>query len=341
MKENNRRILHTQIAEMAGVSIATVSRVLNQPFVVKEETREKVYTAMGTMGLDVSKIYNQSQMISSNYPPTILIIETNTNNNPFFADIISGICSVAARYGQNVFFTGRNILDAENPNNIFKYISAGYIKGIIIMTYVETKLLKKLNSKIPVVQCCEVNLEADTFSVAINDVEASRKAINYLISLGRQRIAFINSDLSNSYARLRFQGYKSALSDAGIKYDENLVVQLSDINYYATESAIYPLLKNNPRPDAIFCVSDIFGAAAINACNSLNINIPTDIMVIGFDNIETSVITRPTLTTVNQPRYNIGLTACELLMEKTRNPQAISRHVSIGTELIIRESTSF
>lgn len=340
MKENRKKAVYSEISEIAGVSIATVSRVINQSYLVKEDTILKVYNAMNILDYDTSK-FKEYRKESSEIASIILVIETNIDDNPFFGDIIKGIRTVAARYNHTVFLSHRDIINFTNINDLSKLLLSANISGLITLTSIDSKLLSQLASKFPLVQCCEVNNEVNTSSVAINDFESSKQVVNYLLSLGRRRIAFVNSDPRiNEYAKYRLAGYRAELTDKGVPINDDWIIQLPEINFQMAESAIYSLIKRTDRPDAIFCVSDIYAAAAIKACSKAGISIPKDITIVGFDNLDISRMTTPTITTVNQPRFIIGLTACELLIEKIKNPNIASRQITPETELVIRESST-
>jgi LacI family repressor for deo operon, udp, cdd, tsx, nupC, and nupG len=164
--------------------------------------------------------------------------------------------------------------------------------------------------------------------------------MEYLFSMGRQRIAFINGPIRYKYAKQRLQGYLESLDRAGIARNPELIIQLPEVSYSLAVSAVTQLLGANTPPDAFFCVSDIYAAAVIKSCARMGLNVPRDIMVTGFDNIEIASMITPTITTVNQPQYQLGFSACNLLIELLDNPNAGMRKILLGTELIVRESTS-
>ena len=126
---------------------------------------------------------------------------------------------------------------------------------------------------------------------------------------------------------------------ADITIPQDWIVQLPDVNYQMAYSAVCRLLNSDVRPNAFFVISDIFAAAVIRAAKRFNLNVPQDILVVGFDNIDFSMMTNPTITTVNQPSFQIGYSAAELLMESIEHPDIPPKSLTLDTELIIREST--
>lgn len=189
------------------------------------------------------------------------------------------------------------------------------------------------------VQCCEYNEEATYPYVSIDDFTAAENATNYLISCGCTKLAFINGPATFKYANKRYEGFSSALSKAEISIPPNWVVQLPEINYEMAYSAVCRILNSETRPNAFFTISDIFAAAVIRAAKRFHLHVPKDIMVVGFDNIDLSSMTSPSLTTVNQPGFQQGYSACELLLKIIENPSVTPRSLLLDAELIIREST--
>jgi LacI family repressor for deo operon, udp, cdd, tsx, nupC, and nupG len=175
--------------------------------------------------------------------------------------------------------------------------------------------------------------------VTIDDVSAARNAVEYLISLGRKRIAFINGPLEYKYAQDRLKGYLQALEQASIKKDPEIIIQLQEISYDMAVSAAFQLLNSDQRPDAFFASSDVYAAAAIKAVRRSDLEVPKDIAILGFDNIELSTMCTPSITTVNQPKFQLGLLSCEMLIKRISGEQIPISSMYMDTELIVRETT--
>ena len=176
--------------------------------------------------------------------------------------------------------------------------------------------------------------------VSIDDLSAGRSVVEYLLSLGRRRIAFISGPIRYKYARQRLEGYHDALQAAGFEVDPHLIVQLPEVSYDLAISGAMQLLNTAEPPDAFYTTSDVYATAAIRAAYLAGARVPQDVMVTGFDNIEFSSMAIPSITTVNQPKMQLGFMACELLLEKISYPATPNKKVMLDTELIIRESTS-
>ena len=177
------------------------------------------------------------------------------------------------------------------------------------------------------------------FRSSIDSVMAARRAVQFLQAVGYSKIALINSSLQYKYAQDRQFGYEQALTEAGLTVRPEWLVHITDVNYSLAAGAAERLLGLPDRPDAIFAVSDVIAAAVIKVARRLGIKVPQDLGVIGFDNTEISQMMEPSITTINQPRYELGAYACDLLLEQIKNPKAPARQLLLNTELIAREST--
>ena len=199
--------------------------------------------------------------------------------------------------------------------------------------------LNKIKLKYPVVMCSEHCNLPDVSFVSIDDVYSSQIAVNYLLSIGRTRIALINSQLTNAYARYREKGFLDALGKAGMQANNNWILHITEFDFDIAVSVITSLLKQAERPDALYCVSDVYGAAAIKAIQNFGLRVPEDIAVVGFDNNDLSKMVVPSLTTINQPKKQLGHQACEMLINLIENPSTPTQHILLDTELIVRSST--
>ena len=137
----------------------------------------------------------------------------------------------------------------------------------------------------------------------------------------------------------REKGFLSALRKAGLQANSNWILHITEIDFDIAVSVITSLLKGSDRPDAIYCVSDVYGAATIKAIQNYGLRVPEDIAVVGFDNISLSKMVVPALTTINQPKKQLGHQACEILINLIENPSTPPQHILLDTELIVRSST--
>ncbi|MBS6765832.1 MAG: LacI family DNA-binding transcriptional regulator [Clostridium sp.] len=331
----SKTVTISQIAKQANVSIATVSRIINKSGYVKPETTQKVLQAISHFGLT---------------PKDFHIAETATNTcsilvcfpdfrNPFYTEVIDGIQAAAASRGFRTFFYEAS--DYKNALNEYEVImDQNHFSGLLLVHNIfDKEKLSRLRLKYPIVMCSEHCYLPNVSFVSIDDIYSSQIAINYLISTGRTKIALINSMLTNAYAKYREKGYLEAMAKAGLVPRNEWIMHVSSIDFDMAVSIISALLKKPDHPDAFYCVSDVYGAAAIKAIQNCNLQVPKDIAVIGFDNIDLSKMVVPSLTTISQPKRQIGHQSCELLLDLIENPSSPTKHILLNTELIVRDST--
>ena len=326
------KITITKIAQQAGVSIATVSRIITQKGTVSPATRQRVMQAMEELEYDTSSIKanSSSQAILAFIPDFA---------NPFYSPIVEGIQQTAHESGFEVFWVPTKDIFSNNMF-YFQMIREGRFNGVLWLSSIPpTNLLDLINKHCPFIMCCEYPDDYDCSYISVDDKTAAYRAVNHLIASGCKEIGLINCSLKYKYARHRKDGYLEALKNAGMTPNPEWIINIPYIDYTLAYSAISQALSEERMPDAFFTCSDVFAAAVINAAQKRGIRVPDDLSVIGFDNTETSRLIRPTLTTISQPGFQIGQQACAVLLEKITNPTLPNRHILLNTELIIRHST--
>lgn len=321
-----------EIARKAGVSIATVSRILNDTGRVSPATRQKVLQAIRELEFDTAMTGSETIF------QTILVLVPDFVN-PFYAAIIDGIQQTAHDNHFEIFLVQTKDV-YPNPSYYLNLFRRGNFSGVLWLSSTPpSELLSVLEHQCPIVMCCEYPEDHSCSYVSIDDVTAAYRAVKYLISTGCEKIGFVNCSLKYKYARHRREGFLQALSDAGLDFNPEWYVTVPSIDYTIAYSSVLQTLNGAAVPDAFFTCSDVYAAATINAAQKLGIQVPRQLSVIGFDNIETSRMTYPSITTVAQPCYQIGQHACSILVERIYNPRLPNREILLNTELIIREST--
>ena len=321
-----------KIARLAGVSVATVSRVLNNSDTVKAKNRERVLQAIKESNYQPNLLARQLRTARSNM---ILVMVSNIAN-PFCAEVVKGIEEEAEKNGYRILLCNSGS-DLDRSTSGLQLLSGKMVDGIITMNALSS--LPELTTMIgdaPWVQCAEYADNGTISCVGINDVDASQGAVSRLADAGRQRIALINHDLSYRYSRLRERGYKSVLHVRQLDYQR--VTYASDLSAAAGTKAMEELLAQEERPDAVFAVSDSLAAGALRAIARAGLRVPEDIAVIGFDGTELAEVVSPQLTTVEQPSRAIGRTAVTLLMKRIDNPDAAVERVMMDWRVISRAS---
>lgn len=323
-----------EIAEKANVSVATVSRIINNKSNVRPDTRRRVMEVMEELHFSPKPCSPLSDANSR----TILMCVPDFDN-PFNSTVIDGIQKAARSEGYTVMLM-------QDLNHCFgridyeSILKSNSIAGIIIFCSIpNSKFLEELSFRCPVVICSEYAETPSVSHVGIDDKKAARTAMNYLISTGCRKIGLMNCNMKFKYAQHREKGYYQALENAGLSANPDWIVHISTISYQLAYSNALHVLSLPNRPDSIFACSDVFALAIVNAAKKLNLKVPDDISVVGFDNVYLSTMADPPITTIEQPSYQLGLQACELLLEKIKFPNASSKQIILDTELIVRKST--
>lgn len=323
-----------EIARHANVSIATVSRVINQAGNVRPETSARVLRAMENLHFEARPPEKPAQPLGRN-----ILLSFPNLQNPFNDGVIRGVYGAATQHGYEVFVyqpgRHRNVVAAYEA-----IMREQRFAGMILAhTINDHAALEELCGRYPIVMCSE-HYKSDKISfVAIDDYASAKTAMAYLLSIGRRRPAFINSPLQFNYATQRERGYMDTLAGAGIAANPAWVVHLPEINYNLAVSAATTILRGEQPPDCFFCVSDIFAAAVIKAANNLGYSVPGDIAVVGFDNIDIANMMVPSITTISQPAHQLGAQACNLLLDQINGNQNLNTHIILDTELVVRGST--
>lgn len=333
------------VAAAAGVSPATVSRVLNHREQVAAPTRDKVLDAIGRLGFEhtakeahpQSRRSGDTEKAAATNP--LLLFNVPSMINPFYGDIVRGAQAAADKNGYHMLVDCRSI-NSMNMVSLINLIRNFNVGGLVVADAVPDLMLDPLLEVVPVVQCCEYNPDSDISFVSIDNYAASKKAVEYILSAGRRRILLFCTPLRFLYARQRQKGYEDTLAAAGIPVRREWIAYVPEIDFDLAFQAARTFFRSTPIPDAVFAVSDVLASAAIKAALEADLSVPKDVMVVGFDNVDISRTTTPTITTVGQPRYQLGYRAVEMLIEKVMGLSYHSQQAFLGTELIIRESST-
>ncbi|SNY79447.1 LacI family DNA-binding transcriptional regulator [Pantoea sp. GL120224-02] len=321
-----------KIAKLAGVSVATVSRVLNNSDTVKDKNRDKVLEAIKASNYQPNLLARQLRTARS----SMVLVLVSDISNPFCAEIVKGIEEQAEQNGYRILLCNSGS-DINRSRSSLQMLAGKMVDGVITMDAFTTLTeLTQLIGNMPWVQCAEYADAGDISCVGIDDVHASRQLVAHLVASGRKRIALINHDLSYKYAQLRQQGYQQELEQRGLSWQA--VSYASDLSYNAGKRAMEALLNADTQPDAVFAVSDTLAAGAMAAIQAAGHQVPQDIAVAGFDGSELAEMISPPLTTIAQPSRDIGRTAFSLLLQKIDDPQSPTERVMMDWRLIVRAS---
>lgn len=323
------------VARLAGVSTATVSRTLAEPDKVTEQTRRKVQDAIRRSGYVRNELARSLRMQSTQ---TILVLVPDIGN-PFYSLIIQGLEEVAQRRGYRLLLG-----DTQNhPEREGEYLQSAMqrqVDGVISLGYTLPRRLQfKDGRPVPLVMACEYLHDAAVASVSIDNIAAAKLATKHLLDLGHQRIAFINGPAPTPLSKDRLRGYRDALKEAGRAYDGGLVVR-GDFSLVSGERAAAALLDKGVAFSALFAASDAMGIGAIKVLRARGIDVPRDVSVVGFDDIEFAQYVEPALTTIHQPRREIGRATMAKMIASLDGADSGPAQVVLGHELVVRSSTA-
>lgn len=322
------------VAQHAKVSVATVSRVLNNDPKVRPETKEVVERAIDELGYSPNLLGRNLRRSSTH---NILVL-LPTISNQFYSAIIKGIREEANLEGYNVMI-GITDLDVNIEMNHIQLLENKLVDGIIFFTpQIAKSTLTRLGKVYPIVQCSEYVEGAKLSLVSIDNKQAAFDATKYLIELGHKHIGLITSKKVYTSSKLREEGFKQALTQHQLPVNEELIYYTDYTPQCGTEAAKALLTRKTP-PTAIFTISDSLAIGVIRGLKECGKKVGVDIDVIGFDNTFISKFYEPTITTISQPRLKMGKKAARLLLNKIQNIDSANETIFLPHELMIRQST--
>jgi LacI family transcriptional regulator len=329
-----------KVAAKAGVSRSTVSRVVNNHPNVREDVRERVLNVIKDTDY---RPHPAARSLASHRTNVIgLVIPRSTHtffNDPYFPALTEGVAEACNQhdYTLSLFL----FKTEEDERRLIPRISRkGLVDGLIIQaTHLGDNFIPQLShGTVPFLVVGRPINAPDASYIDVDNTGGAYDAVVHLITIGRKRIATITCALNTSVGMDRFEGYKRALFSYGIDFDETLVAEgeFTEQSGYAAAKQLLP-----HQPDAIFVGSDTMALGAMRAIKEANLVVPTDIALVGFDDLPPALQLDPPLTTIRQPIRRFGAKAVETLLDITEKTSGIPRHVILGTELVIRGSSVF
>lgn len=323
------------VAARAHVSIATVSRVLNESdHKVSKETRKRVLNVIRELDYRPNALARGLLMKKTK---TIGIIIPDISN-PYYAEIVRGMQDVGDRSGYDVILQNTDRSQDRIVKSIYllreKIVDGVIFSGGIIHGYEPLSALKELRERVVVIGRHEVNFPA----ALVDNIGGASEAIQHLIDQGHKRIGFIGGPENSTTMIDRLKGYESALAQHGYPMDEKLL-KWGDLNPESGFEATKQLLEEKNRPSAILAGNDQMAFGAVHAARQLGFKVPDDLGVVGFDDVPLSAYFEPPLTTVKIPRYRLGEGAMEMLIDLIQEKE-FNRIRWFKTKLIIRGTTA-
>ncbi len=325
------------VARRARVSHSTVSRALHFPGRVNEETARKVRQIARDMGYRPNSI---GRSLATRRTATIGVVVT-TVADPFVSEVIAGVEEVAHDRGYAVFLANSNA-DPEREISVVRLFQERRVDGVLVMASrvgaLYMPLLEELS--VPIVLIDNQHPSEFAHSISIDDRGGARLAVRHLIALGHRRIAYVG-DRSGLQADIdRMAGYADELAAAGIGESPELAVR-GDGKAEGGRIAMQSLLALREPPTAVFCYNDMTAIGALRALHDAGFRLPAEMSVAGFDDLPIASYVEPPLTTVRQPKADMGRRAAEMLLELLagRGP-ASAESIRVPGELVVRASTA-
>jgi LacI family transcriptional regulator, galactose operon repressor len=321
----------SDVAERAGVSVGTVSNVVNRPERVAEETRERVLEAIKALGW----VPNSSAATLRAGSATLVGLIVPDIRNPFFTEVARGAEDLAAAAGEAVVVCNTDWL-LESEQRALEALARQRVRGVIINPAGEDeRYLSWLSQRgIALVLLDHRRSVGLVPAVVVDDVLGGRLAGEHLVRLGHHRIALVNGPTSIPQCEDRQLGLMAALVDGGLDPARDLIViEVEAMDAVSGFDAVHHMFDGD-APTAVFCTNDLLAIGVIHGLRERGLRAPADVSVVGYDDVELAAMTDPPLTTVHQPTYELGATAYELLRRGAPPEQR-----SFSPHLVEREST--
>ena len=322
------------VGKRANVSMMTVSRVVNKNSNTSEKIRKKVLDAIKELNYKPNKLA-RSLVIKKSEFITIIVPDIS---NPFFSEMVKGVEEIVRAKGYIILLgntNGGKEIEKEYIDAAINRMSDGII---LIAPRIEDKMIYELNNYLPLIIVDRPLDRSDILQINIDDFKGAMSATEYLIELNHKNIGFLSGSMDILAGLQREQGYIKALEKHKETINFKLILK-GDWSFESGRNAFDKFYNNHPRPTAIFASNDLMAMGLIQRAQEMNLKIPEDLSIVGFDNISMSALINPPLTTINQPILEMGRKAAELLLNKLRKGPDIDINIHLESKLIVRGST--
>jgi LacI family transcriptional regulator len=326
------RVTIRDVAANAGVSVATVSKVLNERYGVAADTYARVRAVIDELGYEASLV---AQSLRNHRTNVIGILVADLE--PFSTELLKGVADTIRATGFElvVYSAGGRTDDHVGwERRYLSRLSGTLIDGAILVT----PTVVDVDYGAPVVAVDPHTGPSALPTIDSDNLRGAQLATEHLLELGHRRIAMLTGRPDLQSAQLREQGYRQAMAAAGVAVDERLV-QVGAYDPAISAEPARQLLASPGRPTAIFAANDLSAIATIEVAGEFGLRVPDDLSVVGFDNIPESALAEPSLTTVDQPIRKMGQRAVELLIQLIRGESNSATHITLDTSLVVRQST--
>jgi LacI family transcriptional regulator len=327
------------VAARAGVSVGTVSNVLNRPDRVGAETRSRVQSAIAVLGFVRNEPARQLRAGRSR-SIGLLVLDAA---NPFFADVSRGAEEAVAAAGLAVILCNSG-QDAAKETSYLNLMAEQRVQGLLLTPVDATpaRLAGLVERGMPVVLLDRRADDAGMCSVSVDDTSGGDLALSHLLEMGHRRVAFVGGPAKIRQVKDRLQGARNALARAGLDRESLICIDTEAMTVGAGREAGERLggLPAKRRPTAAFCANDLIALGLLQELIRQGLDVPGDVAIVGYDDIEFAAAAAVPLTSVRQPRHLLGKTAAELLLEETQHPSGhVHRQIEFEPDLVVRAST--
>ncbi len=329
----------TEVARKANLSIATVSRVLNEKGYVSTQAKRRVLDAAKELDYCVNV---NAKNLRTNRTNRVAFLVPDISN-PFYPAVAQGIMEVMYERDYNtIFFNTGN--SAVKEFDFLKSLRGGLADGAVVvhprLANEKEKLNYLKNSAIPVVFIGRIESEQSHFDfVTVDTYQGAFQAVTYLIELGHKRVAFLSGGKVLGAGHGRLSAYKKALETKGIKLRKDYIVPCG-LGQEEGYRAMKNLLEMKSKPTAVFCINDLVAIGALDAVQDQGAEVPGNMSIVGFDDIYEASAVRPRLTTVAQPKRELGREAARMLSRRLEKPGAKVEQKTLHPSLVVRDSTA-
>jgi DNA-binding LacI/PurR family transcriptional regulator len=324
------------VAALVGVSIKTVSNVVNQRPYVSADMRAKVLEAIATLDYRPNRA---AQALRTRRARSLAAIVPDIQNT-FFTSAIRGIEDAAYQAGYMLFLCDVED-EQEREEKYIDILSADTVAGVVLCTSDEARLERQIDvlraGNIPLVLLDRVRAGLDVDTILAQNVQGSYEAVQHFLAAGHRRIGLIAGPDYYAPGRERLEGYKNALRDAGLAVEDSLV-RRTDFTVAAAQEATDELLQLPSPPSALLVCSGLMALGAVQVIRDRGLRMPEDIALIIFDDPEWSKVIDPPITTIAQPAYAMGQAAAELLLQRLQQPDSPPQHLRLAPTFVHRKS---
>ncbi|MGG1877565.1 LacI family DNA-binding transcriptional regulator [Paenibacillus cisolokensis] len=323
------------IAREAGVSIATVSKVINGKGKISEERRREIIEIMDRLHYQPSVI---ASALTGKHTYTFGLLIPDISN-PFFAEVARAVEDRAHQLGYSVIICSTDNKD-DRVERYIGLLKQKSVDGIIMGTGIErVDMAAELSGSMPVVAIGREWSSVPVHTVVADDYQGGRAAASHLLGLGHRRCAVLSESMTIISSRERVQGYRQALEEADIPlHNDHIRICKFTIEDGRRNTAL--LLADENRPTALFCCNDLLAVGALQAAREAGVRVPEQLSIVSFDNTILAAVTDPPLTSVAQPMEQLGAMAVNLLVKELEEKPSDKQRIVLQTELIVRESTA-